>query len=79
MMKRTAIFLFILLSLFMIGCSTDNKITGIEDITKNHQESQLNIKVDPRMELLAVIQHFTSWKKTGHTRFNFQYKKDDVL
>ena len=34
------------------------------------------LTVDPRMELLAVAQHFTSWAPGGHIKSNTTYKQD---
>jgi len=35
-----------------------------------------SITVDPRIELLAVVQHFTSWSMKGHIKSETAYKKD---
>jgi hypothetical protein len=71
-MKR--LFCLLILCSLIITCNKGKDITGGDegDIT----ESQLNIQVDPRMELLAVIQHFTDWADKRHTQFNFTYKED---
>lgn len=37
---------------------------------------ELSLSVDPRMELLAVVQHFTSWAGGGHIKSNTSYKHD---
>jgi hypothetical protein len=34
------------------------------------------LTVDPRMELLAVVQHFTSWAPGGHIKSKTAYKED---
>jgi len=36
----------------------------------------LSVSIDPRMELLAVVQHFTSWAEGGHIKSNTSYKHD---
>jgi hypothetical protein len=37
---------------------------------------KIPITVDPRIELLAVVQHFTSWAGGGHIKSMTGYKKD---
>lgn len=39
-------------------------------------EKKVEIKVDERIELLAVVQHFTTWANYGHTRYNLTYKSE---
>lgn len=51
--------------------------TGME---KREAEGALQgrfcVSVDPRMELLAVVQHFTSWAPGGHIKSKTTYKSD---
>jgi hypothetical protein len=63
---------FLLLTLLFFGCDKDQDIVNPSPVG----ESQITIIVDPRMELLSVIQHFTSWSANGHIDSNVQYKKD---
>jgi hypothetical protein len=45
-------------------------------IIDQHPESRFTIAADPRMELLAVVQHFTSWAPGGHIKSQTTYKED---
>ena len=62
----------LILTILFCGCKKDDNIVNPPPTA----ESQLTIKVDPRMELLSVIQHFTSWSANGHIKSDVQYKKD---
>lgn len=46
----------------------------------NNEKYYLNerfcVSLDSRIELLAVVQHFTSWANKGHIKSNTQYKTD---
>ncbi|MCG6189798.1 DUF4932 domain-containing protein [Maribellus maritimus] len=37
---------------------------------------KINVEVDERIELLAVVQHFTTWANFGHTRYDLTYKSE---
>ncbi len=39
-------------------------------------EKRVYVTVDPRIELLAVVQHFTSWASGGHIKSKTTYKSD---
>lgn len=65
--------ILIFIILLFIGCDkeyitqpeqTDNKLRDV------------NVKVDPRMELLSIIQHYTSWSGKYHTKLDFAYKNE---
>lgn len=63
------------------GCS--NKEDLVDNIPVDSEDDFIlagppgvNIKIDPRMELLAVVQHFTTWAELRHTKYNFGYKRD---
>jgi hypothetical protein len=62
----------LILTLLFLGCQKDQDIVNPSPAA----ESQITIKVDPRMELLSVIQHFTSWSANGHIKPDIQYKED---
>lgn len=63
--------------LFLFSCSKDNPVVSPpNDQNPFPQNPSLSIKVDARLELLAVIQHFTDWAAQRHTKFNFQYKNE---
>jgi predicted HD phosphohydrolase len=62
----------LILTLLFFGCGKDQDIVNPPPAA----ESQITIKVDPRMELLSVIQHFTSWSANGHIKPDVQYKED---
>ena len=36
--------------------------------------SALKVKVDPRIELLSVVQHFTTWADDHHTQYESRYE-----
>jgi hypothetical protein len=69
-MKKYIILFFLLIA--PLGCEKNEDTAGPSTIT----ESKVNVKVDARMELLAVIQHFTPWAGTMHTKYSFSYKND---
>ncbi len=56
----------------LTGCDT-NAVKPEEKESTVELNSALKIHVDPRTELLAVIQHYTSWAKRRHTRMDFEY------
>jgi hypothetical protein len=62
----------LILAVLSLGCQKDQDVVNPPPST----ESQITIKVDPGMELLEVIQHFTSWSANGHITADVQYKKD---
>jgi hypothetical protein len=61
-----------LIAIFFYGCKEKDEITNPPPVEINN----LTVKVDPRMELLAVIQHYTSWAGQRHTKLHFQYIDD---
>lgn len=77
-MKSTSSIFVLLVQFLMLNCSGDNDSINIpvdieEEIALDNPPD-LIIKVDPRIELLAVVQHFTSWAEKNHTKFNIGYK-----
>ena len=79
-MKRLLILAVLTIISFLIGCSKDNIVDTIpvdqeEDYALPNPQG-LNLKVDPRIELLAVVQHFTTWADQRHTKFDIGYKHD---
>ena len=44
--------------------------------SENLSPKRLSVTVDPRIELLAVVQHFTPWAQKGHIKSNTAYKND---
>lgn len=79
-MKRLLIFTALTMLSFLNGCSKDNIVDSIpidiEEESALPNPPGVNIKVDPRVELLAVVQHFTLWADQRHTKFNIGYKHD---
>ena len=77
---------YLCLSILMVGvfvsCGKNNDVVGINrsddivEVSYIGTKPGLNIQVDPRMELLVVVQHFTNWADRRHTRFNFKYKNE---
>lgn len=66
-MKKIIIIFIVLL---FIGCDKDS-------ITQPGQtNNKLNVKVDPRIELLSIIQHYTSSSREHHTKLDFAYKNE---
>lgn len=73
--------LVFLISISLINCSGDEETISsipvdLEEEAALDNPSYLNIEVDPRIELLAVVQHFTTWADKNHTKFNIGYKYD---
>ena len=63
----------------LIGCATVQKVRetkGVAGRVEWASENRFSITVDPRMELLAVVQHFTSWAPGGHIKSKTAYKDD---
>jgi len=63
----------------LIGCATAQKVRETEEAVggvERASENRFSITVDPRMELLAVVQHFTSWAPGGHIKSKTTYKDD---
>ena len=61
------------------GCATAQKVRQSEkslDRVVVTSEKKFSITVDPRMELLAVVQHFTTWAPGGHIKSKTTYKED---
>jgi len=68
-----------LLVVGLVGSATAEKLGATEEaigIVGNPSQKRLSITVDPRIELLAVIQHFTSWAQKGHIKSKTTYKDD---
>ena len=77
------LFVLIILPVFLLcdSCSKKEVISesipqDVEDDYALQSPEGLNVKVDPRIELLAVVQHFTTWASQNHTKFQFEYKYD---
>lgn len=68
-MKRVTYFTITLLLLF--GCEKDDDI--IISIPDDYYKNGVYVNVDSRMELLAIVQHFTTWADIRHTKYNFNY------
>ncbi|MBN1301333.1 MAG: DUF4932 domain-containing protein [Melioribacteraceae bacterium] len=73
------IILICLLFLFYSGCG-DSSTEPIYDEIPLEEEIQLNspmiVKVDTRIELLSVVQHFTTWADRRHTKYESRYKEE---
>jgi hypothetical protein len=79
-MKRKFLFAISFVILLSTGCSkkegiTDIPVDAVDDYSLANPPG-LNVKVDPRIELLAMVQHFTTWANTRHTKFDIGYKHD---
>jgi len=62
-----------------VSSSTAQNIMQTKELTgtvEGNSESRFTIAVDPRMELLAVVQHFSSWAPGGHIKSKTTYKDD---
>lgn len=67
------------LALLVTGCTSEEKLRRAELAERAGQagrEKKFTISVDPRMELLGVVQHFTSWAPGGHIKSQTEYKND---
>ncbi len=68
-----------LLTAGLIACAAGGKPAD-EGADAGHERrspgKRLSITVDPRIELLAVVQHFTSWAGGGHIKSMTAYKGD---
>lgn len=65
----------------VVSCTKDTTPTEIvyEEIPLEEEiklATDLIVKVDPRIELLSVVQHFTNWSEIYHTKFESRYIKD---
>ena len=58
-----------------VGCDTVQKVRKTVVVEKA-PEKRFSITVDARIELLAVVQHFTSWAPGGHIKSKTTYKDD---
>jgi hypothetical protein len=73
-MKYLELFFLFAASIILSGCKKDDTI--IIDIPDNYYKNGVYVTVDPRMELLSVVQHFTTWADEHHTKLNFDYLDD---
>ncbi|QGY46856.1 DUF4932 domain-containing protein [Maribellus comscasis] len=55
-----------LIIFLFISCETEVK----------NIEKKINIKVDERIELLSIVQHFTTWAAYGHNRYDLYYQSE---
>ena len=63
----------------IVGSATAKKVRETEEAVggvEETPENRFSIIVDPRIELLAVVQHFTSWAPGGHIKSKTTYKDD---
>ncbi len=66
--------LLFILTIILLGCKKDDTI--IIDIPDDYYKNGVYVTVDPRMELLSVVQHFTTWAGEHHTKLDFNYIDD---
>jgi hypothetical protein len=62
---------FIITVLLISGCEKDDDI--IISVPDDFYKNGVYVNVDPRMELLAIVQHFTTWAAKRHTKYDFNY------
>jgi hypothetical protein len=78
--RRIAILTWLaVLVLVVIGCTGGEKFRRAGLAEKGVQAGRARkfaTSVDPRMELLGVVQHFTSWAPGGHIKSQTAYKDD---
>jgi len=63
----------------LVGSATAQKVSETEETigrVEKPSQKRLSITVDSRIELLAVVQHFTSWAQIGHIKSKTTYKDD---
>jgi hypothetical protein len=70
---RNLLFLFAATAI-LSGCKKDDTI--IIDIPDDYYKNGVYVMIDPRMELLSAVQHFTSWADEHHTNLDFSYPDD---
>lgn len=77
-MKLMKAVLAALLVASFVGGSAAQEAGAIEGAggPKQFQGKRLSVSVDPRIELLAVVQHFTHWAQKGHIKSSTTYKGD---
>jgi len=79
-MKSAGLIFVLFVNFLMLSCAEEedshNIPVDIEEEQALENPPDLNIRVDPRIELLAVVQHFTTWADKNHTRFDIGYKHD---
>lgn len=62
---------FTITVLFLFGCKKNDDFTI--NIPDNYYKNGVYVNVDSRMELLAIVQHFTTWADEHHTKYKFGY------
>jgi len=73
------VLLVAILTTYLVVCAAGVRAGKTEtqvDRREGYSGKRLSIKVDPRIELLAVVQHFTSWSQKGHIKSKTSYKDD---
>jgi len=63
----------------LVGCATAQKVRETEEAVgrvEKPSQKRFSITVDSRIELLAAVQHFTSWAQKGHIKSKTAYKDD---
>ncbi|KPJ60880.1 MAG: hypothetical protein AMJ46_04050 [Latescibacteria bacterium DG_63] len=68
-----------LLGAGLIGSGIAQEVKETERATAGPEkasEERFSVSVDPRIELLAVVQHFTFWARGGHIKSKTLYKDD---
>lgn len=68
-----------LLIMFLLSCDDSTTAGEYDDIPLEDEiilDSDLIVEVDPRIELLSVVQHFTSWADKRHTKYESRYKNE---
>ena len=64
---------FVILIILCFSCKKDNpKETYKSDCSKG----EFSMWVDDRIELLSVVQHFTTWAAIRHTKYDVAYKHE---
>ena len=69
----------VLLGASSISSADEQKLIKTDTLlgrAEGDSENRFTLTVDPRMELLAVVQHFSSWAPGGHIKSKTAYKGD---
>ncbi len=64
--------LFGLIIILFNSCKTE--VESNEEVKSI--EKEVNIKIDERIELLSIVQHFTTWAEYAHNRYDLTYKSE---
>lgn len=74
-MSRFVLFFFVI-CMFIAGCKKDSNITDSGQSGGSSTEAKLVIRIDPRVELLSVIQYLSSSEGRRNSPLIFAYRRE---